>query len=60
MQQQESLIKLKEILNIPVEKMVMKYYKFKAVSKLKSMTNLKVIGITGRFGKTSKSYEFWC
>lgn len=41
------------VINIPVEKMVMKYYKFKASKKIKNMTNLKVIGITGSYGKTS-------
>ena len=41
------------ICNIPIEKMVGRYYKKKAMSKLKEMKNLKVIGITGSYGKTS-------
>lgn len=40
-------------INIPVEKLV--YFKFltQAKRKLKNMTNLKVVGITGSYGKTS-------
>ena len=41
------------IINKPYEKGVYYYYKFKAQSKLRSMSNLKVIGITGSYGKTS-------
>ena len=40
-------------INTPVEKLVGYYYKSKAKSKLRSMNNLKVIGITGSYGKTS-------
>ena len=40
-------------INTPVEKLVGYYYKSKAKNKLKSMNNLKVIGITGSYGKTS-------
>lgn len=40
-------------INIPVEKIVYYYYKNKAIKKLKAMSNLKVIGITGSYGKTS-------
>ena len=40
-------------INIPVEKCVYFYYKGKAQRKLKSMNYLKVIGITGSYGKTS-------
>ncbi len=36
-----------------VEKLVYFYYHHHAVTKLKHMTNLKVIGITGSYGKTS-------
>ncbi len=36
-----------------VEKLVYFYYKHKAVTKLKEMKNLNVIGITGSYGKTS-------
>ena len=41
------------IINKPVEKMVYLSYKNKAVRKLRDMKNLKVIGITGSYGKTS-------
>ena len=41
------------IINTPIEKCVYLYYKTKAQRKLKSMTNLKIIGITGSYGKTS-------
>ena len=41
------------IINTPIEKCVYLYYKTKAQRKLKSMNNLKIIGITGSYGKTS-------
>ena len=41
------------IINYPIERMVYIYYKNKAQKKLKSMPNLKIIGITGSYGKTS-------
>lgn len=47
------VIMISIIINKPVEKMVYLSYKTKAVNKLKSMNNLKVIGITGSYGKTS-------
>ena len=40
-------------INAPIEKLIGLYYKYKASNKLKSMTNTKVIGITGSYGKTS-------
>lgn len=40
-------------INTPVEKFVGLYYLTKAKNKLKSMKNMKVIGITGSYGKTS-------
>ncbi len=40
-------------INIPVEKCVYYYYKRKAKNKITSMTNLKIIGITGSYGKTT-------
>lgn len=40
-------------INYPVEKSVYLYYKTKAQRKLKEMKNLKIIGITGSYGKTS-------
>lgn len=47
------VIMLSIIINKPVEKLVYLSYKNKAVNKLNSMNNLKVIGITGSYGKTS-------
>ncbi len=41
------------LINTPVESLVGLYYKKKATHKIKSMQNLKVIGITGSYGKTS-------
>lgn len=47
------IIILSIIINKPIEKMVYLSFKRKAVNKLNSMKNLKVIGITGSYGKTS-------
>ena len=47
------VVLLANYINFPVEKMVYFYYKNKAQGKLKSMNNLKVVGITGSYGKTS-------
>ena len=44
---------LVNIINKPVEKIVYLYYKNKAITKLKNMNNLEVVGITGSYGKTS-------
>lgn len=41
------------IINKPIEKLVYLYYKNKAINKLKSINNIKTIGITGSYGKTS-------
>lgn len=41
------------IINYPVERIIYHYYEHKAKEKLKSMNNLKIIGITGSYGKTS-------
>ncbi len=41
------------IINIPAEKFVYYYYLNKAKRKLKNMSNLNIIGITGSYGKTS-------
>jgi UDP-N-acetylmuramoyl-tripeptide--D-alanyl-D-alanine ligase len=41
------------IINFPVERGVYHYFEYKAKSKIKSMPNLKIIGITGSYGKTS-------
>ena len=40
-------------INVPIEKMVYLHYFRKAKNKLKMMSNLKMIGITGSYGKTS-------
>ena len=47
------VVYLANIINFPIERLVYLYYKGKAQRKLKSMNNLKVIGITGSYGKTS-------
>ena len=46
-------IYLINVLNKPIEKQVFYHYKRQAVSKLKKMSNMSVIGITGSYGKTS-------
>ncbi len=47
------IVFLANIINFPYERGVYHYYKHKAQSTLKSMPNLKIIGITGSYGKTS-------
>jgi len=47
------LVYLANIFNVPAEKYVYHHFKKMASSKLKKMNNLKVIGITGSYGKTS-------
>ena len=47
------IVFISNIINYPYERGVYYYYKHKAQSKLKSMSNLKIIGITGSYGKTS-------
>ena len=47
------VILLANFLNRPVEKLVGEFFKQKALTKLNSMTNMDVIGITGSYGKTS-------
>ena len=47
------VIFLAMIINTPVERMVYLHFKRKAQKKMKSMPNLKIIGITGSYGKTS-------
>ncbi len=46
-------IYLVNIINKPIEKMVYYYYFNKAKRKLYSMNRLKVVGVTGSYGKTS-------
>ncbi len=40
-------------INLPIEKLVGLYFKNKALTKFKKMTNMETIGITGSYGKTS-------
>lgn len=44
------------LINLPMEKLIARWYVNDAKSKLKRMSRLKVIGITGSFGKTSTKY----
>ena len=44
---------LSNIINYPYERMVYYHFKHMAQNKIKSMPNLKIIGITGSYGKTS-------
>ena len=46
-------IYLVNVINMPVEQIVYNYYFSKAKNKLASMNRLKVVGITGSYGKTS-------
>lgn len=47
------VIWIANIINKPIEKFVFYYYKYKAIKKLRGMSNMPVIGITGSYGKTS-------
>jgi len=47
------VILIANIINKPIEKLVFEHYKHKAKTKLRQMKNLKRIGITGSYGKTS-------
>ncbi len=47
------IIFIANIVNYPVERIVYHHYERKAKNKLKSMPNLKIVGITGSYGKTS-------
>ena len=49
----EFIVFIAMLINTPVEKGVYIHYKRKAQNKLKNMPNLKIIGITGSYGKTS-------
>ena len=42
-----------KVINTPIEKCVYLHFKRMAQTKLKQMSNLKIIGITGSYGKTS-------
>lgn len=47
------VVLLANIINMPIEALDRLKYKTRAIRKLKSMPNMKVIGITGSYGKTS-------
>lgn len=47
------LVLIAKFLNRPIEKIVYRYYETQAKEKLSEMKNLRVIGITGSYGKTS-------
>lgn len=47
------IVLLANIINKPLEKTIANHFKNKAMRKLKNMNNMKVIGITGSYGKTS-------
>lgn len=47
------IVYLANIINKPIEKLINYKFKRQAMNKLKNMNNLKVIGITGSYGKTS-------
>jgi UDP-N-acetylmuramoyl-tripeptide--D-alanyl-D-alanine ligase len=47
------LVAVVNIINTPIERGVYYYYWYKARRKLKTLTNLESIGITGSYGKTS-------
>ena len=53
---QPKIMILANILVAPIEKKINMYYYEKAQEKIKSMKNLKVVGITGSFGKTSTKF----
>lgn len=47
------IVLLSNYINIPAEKYVYFYYKSKAMKKIKDMSALSIVGITGSYGKTS-------
>lgn len=47
------IVEIANIINFPIEKLIQKYYIHLAIQKLKRFKNLKVIAITGSYGKTS-------
>lgn len=50
------MVILVNIINTPLEKAIREKFVIKAKKKLKEMKNLKIIGITGSYGKTSTKY----
>lgn len=47
------VVVLANLINTPIEKLIGNHFKKKALKKLKSFSNMDVIGITGSYGKTS-------
>jgi len=47
------IILIDNVINRPVEKMVNNHFRNMAVNKLKELSNMDVIGVTGSYGKTS-------
>ena len=47
------VVYIANIINYPLERLIYHHYERQAKTKLKNMTNLKIVGITGSYGKTS-------
>lgn len=47
------VVLLVNFINRPIEKLVGEYFRNKAIKKLRSISNMDVIGVTGSYGKTS-------
>ena len=47
------IVYIANIINKPIEYIILLYYKIKSLKRLKSMHDLKIVGITGSYGKTS-------
>lgn len=47
------VVYLANVINHPIERLIYRGFRTKAKDKLKSMPNLKIVGITGSYGKTS-------
>jgi UDP-N-acetylmuramoyl-tripeptide--D-alanyl-D-alanine ligase len=50
------VVLLAHIINLPVEKVIQNYYYRDARKMMRNSSNLKVIGVTGSYGKTSTKY----
>lgn len=50
------IVEIINIINSPIEKQIQKKYYNKAKNKLEQVKDLKIIGITGSYGKTSTKY----
>lgn len=51
-----SVLMLSNFALFPLEKLIQNYYKNDAKRKIRGLKNLKIIGITGSYGKTSTKY----